>query len=220
MLILSGEKRKINIKMNFSMRTCTIALLVFFLLPIKGLAQSDKYVVLTFSVKNNIDKIPWEYIWIVPYDSISTESSKLFDLTPFAIDGDFEGSPDHPWQSFSLSTSFIWYFKTIEDKNNSPSLCMIFKNRKVIQTIKKRWKHRRIQIEIKVYATPIKGNISFCKQKFLSKEHNREYNLYYTEELLEYWPEFWETPSSKIVLGCDYSHVEFDLGVDYSNRIK
>ena len=196
------------------MRTCTIALLVFLLLPIKGLAQSDKYVVLTFSVKNNIDKIPWEYIWIVPYDSISTESAKLYELTPFAVNGDFEGMPNHPWQCTNLSTSYIWYFKTINDEDNSFSLQMIFNKRKLIQTIKKQWSQRNYRQEIKVYATPIKGKISFCRQEFLSTKYNREYNLYYTENTLDYWSDFWESPKAKFILGVDYSKIEYNLGLD------
>jgi hypothetical protein len=196
------------------MRTCIITLLLFLLLPIKGLAQSDKYVVLTFSVKNNIDKIPWEYIWIVPYDSISTESSKLNELTPFAVNGDFEGAPNHPWQSTSLSTSYIWYFKTINDEDNSLSLQMIFNKRKLVQTIRKQWNQRDYRQEIKVYATPIKGKISFCRQKYLSIKYSREYNLYYTENMLEYWNDFWDSPKSNDILGIDYSKIEYNLGAD------
>lgn len=196
------------------MRVCIIALLVFLLPPIKGLAQSDKYVVLTFSVKNNIDKISWEYIWIVPYDSISTKSLKLDELTPFAVNGDIEGMPNHPWQSTSLSTSYIWYFKTMNNEDNNLSLQMIFNKRKLIQTIRKQWNQVNYRQEIKVYATPIKGKISFCRQEFLYLMHNKEYNLYYTEDTLEYWSDFWESPKSKYILGTDYSKVEYNLDAD------
>lgn len=187
------------------MRTCIIALMVSLLLPINGLAQSDKYVVLTFSVKRNIDKIPWEYIWVVPYDSISNDYRNGFRIVPFAVDDLKEMDLlDNKCKCLDMDRFVQFFCANVWD--DSPSLDTIKKNRKLIQTKNVKWPQYKAYIKIKVFATPIQGNIKYCEQLYL-----KGYNLYYTEEILKYWPDFWETTKAKGLMEADYSNIEYDL---------
>lgn len=197
------------------MRTCIFTILIL-LLPVKALAESNKFVVLTFSVKRNIDKFPWEYFWIVPFDSIQTGFSLKQDLIPFAPDTDIEGDViNEKWQCSNLSTCFIWFFKTYErNRLNSLSKRIIFKNRKLIQKIREEWAQLDACKDIRIYATPIKGEINVCKQYLLSQMYAKDYYLYYAEDTLEYWDDFWETSEAQKIISTNYSHIEYDLGVD------
>ena len=194
-------------------KICIFLLILLF--PIKGFTQEDKFVVLTFSVKDSYDKIVWEYFWITPFDSISTESSIPIKLTPFAADDSFEAClVDEKWQYATDMGGFIWYFKKLES-DATFSQRLIYDNRKLLQRIKKKWELNGCRLDIKVYATPIKGNIHVCRQKYLEIGHNKTYYLYYTEDRIEYWPGFWETDRAKEIMEIDYGYIEFDLNWDY-----
>ncbi len=203
----------VNLIILLRMKKCILILLVL-LFPIEGFTQVEEFVVLTFSAKRRPhDNITWEHFWIVPFDSISTKSYYTpFKLAPFAADDSWEGRfPEEKWQSFSIATDFIWFFKTTK-RHFTPPKQMIVKNRKLIQTIKKKKMSGSCE-DIKIYATPIKGNIHFCRQKYLEMEYNREFYLYYAEEPFEYWPEFWDTDEAEIIARIDYSYINFDLNI-------
>ena len=193
------------------MKKCILILLVL-LFPIEGFTQVEEFVVLTFSAKRRPhDNITWEHFWIVPFDSISTKSYKIpIKLAPFATDDSWATRPGEKWQSFTLETDFIWFFKTTKS-DFTPLQQMIVKNRKLIQTIKKRDELSDFCEDVKIYATPIKGNIHFCRQKYLEMEYNREFYLYYAEEPFEYWPEFWDTDEGELIAITDYGYINFDL---------
>lgn len=191
-----------------------VFILVVLLFPMKGYTQGDKFVVLTFSVKNPNDKVTWEYFWITPFDSISEKRSTPLDLISFAADDRWEGSIEK-WQEFPLD-SFKWYFTTVQGDLTPPQR-LIVKNRKLIQTIKRKWELSGLRLEIKVYATPIKGNIHICRQKYLEMEYNKPYYLCYTENPIEYWASFWKTDKAKIITGTDYGYFKFDMDIDYVN---
>jgi len=195
------------------MKKCVFILLIL-LLPIKGYTQGDEFVVLTFSVKNPNDKVTWEYFWITPFDSISEERSTPLCLIPFAANDRWEGSMGK-WQEFPLD-SFKWYFTTTQG-NLTPPQRLIVKNRKLIQTIKRKWELSGLSLEVKVYATPIKGNIHICRQKYLEMEYSKAYYLYYTEEPIEFWPGFWKTDEAKEIAGMDYGYFMYDMDIDYVN---
>ena len=193
------------------MKKCILILLVL-LFPIEGFTQVEEFVVLTFSAKRRPhDNITWEHFWIVPFDSISTKDyTTPFKLAPFAADDSWGPiSPEDKWQSYNIETDFIWFFKRIKGDLTPPQQ-LIVKNRKLIQTIKKK-DMSGFREDVKIYATPIKGNIHFCRQKYLEMEYNREFYLYYAEEPFEYWPEFWDTYEAEIIARTDYSYINFDL---------
>lgn len=174
-----------------------------------------EYVVLTFSVKNPSDKLTWEYFWIVPFDSIMVKPyTTPLDLIPFAADNSWEGHFGK-WQDAPLD-NFIWYFKGLKFEL-TPSQRLIVKKRRHIQTIKRKWELSGFRLDIKVYVTPIKGNIHICRQKYMEMEYNKAYYLCYTEDPIEYWPGFWETEEAKEIAGTDYGYFMYDMDSDYIN---
>lgn len=188
------------------MRKLLLLLLLGLSIPMDLWAQSDEWVVLTFSSKRrSYDKTYIDRIWIVPYDSIKLPPYAIY---PLVIDD--EGSdlglkydPCYLYMQIRWDTMILYpdYYKT------SPGLAVIKEGRKLIQTFEWEWPNSNRGIKTRVYATPIRGTFKTMNSNKWGKTTPAFF--YYTTGQIEPWKYFWETDKAEILQYSDFSRINY-----------
>jgi hypothetical protein len=182
-----------------------------------GLSQDirkSKYIIMTFVEDYSLSLHgATKYYWVIPEDSIKSFQNNLYKLyiSSFSIsqfkDCMNDGYIDPKIRSLKKDDyefDSTWFVKHDQLVN------LIDNERKLIQTVKKTWKHSKSKVTISVYATPIIAE--FCSCKLL---HNSKYKLvgenkiYLASNFSTSNKEFWKSTLSEFILKQDYSYFTF-----------
>lgn len=132
------------------------------------------------------------YYWIIPADSIkqhkSISSLLLSGFSKTTLESSCKGDIIDPY-AITASTSYDFansYFASIDSLRQ-----LIFKNRKRIQTVSKKWKSGQRE-KLQIFATPIQG--TFCSSNYAIQNSGiGKYNgrIYFPVAGFHYINNFW-----------------------------
>ena len=173
-------------------------------------SRQGQYVVLTFEDTYKISQHGTDtYYWIISADSIKQQKNisplLLRGVSKNTFDSCCKGEPVAP---FVTTTATTYDFPTSHSISTDSLRKLIFKNRKRIQVVNKKWGSGQRE-KLQVFATPISG--FFCSSKpspqFLSIG---EYNgsIYVPVSSFHYIEDFWNTVPIKLV-ERDFTGIDF-----------
>lgn len=192
----------------------TLLVILFFgaCLAAFGQAKEDIFIVVTIEKITSSNLHPKENdYWVIP-KFLWNQSEK--PIIPFYVDGFSRNDIDECCVSDSLvlfnydsKENFVFEesFKTALRKLNT----IIGKERKKVQTIRKKW--NGYKEEINVYITPIKGK--FCVCKLIHAQGNDKIGYEGQAAVpvsdFNFDPTFWMSPEAKQIERFDYSSLPF-----------
>ena len=180
----------------------------------------NAYVVLTFEMDRNKDTHgTFIYYWIAEVDSISQASGlqlKPFFLHEFYTSDQLETCcSGKPSLMFAYTTESKFEYKDgyLEDLESLRKL--VKQNRRIIQKIKKSWSNNYKE-EVRVYATPINGNLCACEM-IDDWSNSYEGNVFLANDGFKINNAFW-SKEMKMLIREDFSNFDF-VNSDYrTNR--
>ena len=150
------------------------------------LAQDKEYCVVTFSEKISPIGRKTNYHFVIPIDEINSKNPvTIYDF----IIGDYtilnEYGENYPPDYFFFPKS-----------EQHPCVQCILQNKKLVQTFTVKYDDRKYKIKVKVYLTPIKGNLELLTSRYganstdycvyISNDFQFCDNLYHNEKLLNF----------------------------------
>lgn len=192
---------------------------VFSLAAIKCYSQKaamQGYVIITYeqNFPEGIEKTHRTF-WIVPEDSISDLGTRF---SPLLLSGYFKNDIEDCCKGIGIdpylsSPQKENYLDTAREKALEDLLAIIYKNRKKIQTIAKKW-DTGTQEQTTIYGTSVLG--SFCSSKFsITGQKRSSYAglLYMPYDKIENNDPFWATAKGKLIVRLDFSKFDFDYNI-------
>ena len=187
-----------------------------------GFSQSQKYLIVTYSVVGKVGKGGIGFVkdrnFIIPMDSIKIEYPiirsnliKKIPLYPFLLDEE-----DAVWGAEYYAEQClggIFKLNLLIDRylyQRSPDLRMIKENRKLFQTVKKKNHiYQSRYLTIKIYLTPVIANICNC-QLFCKPNTTLFYVI--TKGQIQIDPSFWNSKEwLEYVKYLDFSTADYEL---------
>jgi hypothetical protein len=156
----------------------------------------EGYVVITYERKRNKDQHgAQKFYWVVPVDSLSSKDATLSPLycTGYSDEHLISCQQGDVTSIFTVDNSMN--LESIEWIRNEARnlLNIIEKNKRLHQTIVKKWP-KGYKEEIKVYITPIQGNLASC---FISESDGNKINysgmIYLPIGDATYFKSFWNS---------------------------
>lgn len=174
-------------------------------------AQKSNYIIITILKESNSKLDGYgETQWLIPEDSLKNLVFNYSSITPlfisdYSYDMIAQCKNNIPVDPFTFTTETSFSFPDSVSQNIEQMNKLISKNKKLIQTIKKKWE-TGYKEKVKIYATPVIGD--FCKCKFenfskvefdTTKQIFIGFNKFYQQN------QFWNSKSSNELKSIDFS---------------
>jgi hypothetical protein len=172
------------------------------------------YVVITFEDVYKISQHgKRDYFWIISNDSLKSFESKLSKLfmSDFTKNNLDDCCGEKPIDPFVLTEGSIFIFDAGYSKELENLKQIVFKNRKRLQRISKKWDAGQEET-ITVFATPMYGR--FCSSEYyLSGQTRTGYKgrVFLPFSSFTYADDFWKTANAKFILNRDFSRLNFEM---------
>lgn len=152
-------------------------------------AQETPYCVVTFSETGRTVEGLTEYLWIIPLDESITSYHGRVKIYPFIVGEDVFLSDYEvviPRRPYYLD---MMQFPRL--RNHNSYVTTIRQNRKLVQSIEYKYEGIKGKVRIKVYITPIKGNIEWTDVFPLNETSSIPARKVYFSNNFMYWEGFY-----------------------------